>query len=235
MLSLKWAPLLLLSCISLTRAAAPCYSTNSSFACDQPPSTLTTTFNSSATSAFLAKGSTAVGFMRLTYPYSPTTFEPITGLNMTTMSASFYPRVDELSALYINSSWPTITNLSNAGIVAKISFDLLWNGTLFSTSAKLLFQSAAVSQNAAAALAYVRNRTAVVTLSGGSISKIDWEPTSCTTSSCSCVESICGETCSFNNINTCNIQIYLGWAGTDVDGNVLTSASRSVWKFMNAF
>ncbi|TPX30535.1 hypothetical protein SmJEL517_g05911 [Synchytrium microbalum] len=216
-------------------AATPCYSTNSSFACDSAPSTLITTFNSSSTSGNLAKGSTAVGYMRLTYPYSPTTYETILGTNLTTMSATFYPRVDELSSLYINSSWLTMTNLSNSGIVAKVSFDVLWNGTLFSTSGKLLFQSTAVTGSSAAALAYVRNRTAIVSLTGGAVSGIDWEATSCTASSCACVDGICGETCSISNTNNCNIQIYLGWAGTDISGNVLTSASRSVWRFMNAF
>ncbi|KAI8909264.1 hypothetical protein DFJ77DRAFT_116253 [Powellomyces hirtus] len=167
-----------------------------------------------------AVGATAVMYMK---------FATTDRLNSTvnyTSTAVFYPIVDDYSQLTIPGSWPALIANTTDSKSPQISLDLLYRGTIYS----LDYRRWATLDRATHL--YVPSRTAIITLDNGELTRFEWFSTACTLSTCTCLDSICTEPCPGNN---CDVTVYVAWAGTDGNGDELTSSQRDIWRFQNAF
>ncbi|KAI9088894.1 hypothetical protein DFS34DRAFT_598123 [Phlyctochytrium arcticum] len=172
-----------------------------------------------ATSTLYIKGGSSVVYMRLQ------TTDPISQ-DKYNSTAVFFPTVDDYSQMVIPNSWPALTANLSESTQPSIAMKLLYRNTLYETEDRRF----AVIANGQTV--YVPARTVVATLENGAVKSFDWFSTACTLSTCSCLDNICTEPCSAGN---CTITVYMGWAGTDSTGDILTSSARDVWRFENAF
>ncbi|KAI8586527.1 hypothetical protein BDZ88DRAFT_509696, partial [Geranomyces variabilis] len=189
------------------------------------------------TSTSYATGGTAIMYMKFV------TTGPLGGANYTS-TAVFYPVVDDYSELQIPNSMKNFVAWRAAEIFAdllamgsgwsklrqntttlhspQISLELLYAGNIYA----LPYKRWAVLQDAT--VLYVPSRTAIITLDNGVLTSFDWFSTTCTLSTCTCLDSICTESCPGAN---CPITAFVGWSGTDAGGQQLTSSQRDIWRF----
>ncbi|KAJ1503041.1 hypothetical protein HMI54_008461 [Coelomomyces lativittatus] len=135
-----------------------------------------------------------------------------TKVTTSNLSSIYFPRVDNYTLLKIPNSYGYISTLSNI----RISFELIHAGKRYELPA-LKWYSQALQR-------YIEYRTVVITMNKGYITMIEWEPTKCYFADCDCLDNLCPVQCGSNQTQ-CNIQIYLGWAGTDAAGTMLQSSS----------
>ncbi|KAJ3169919.1 hypothetical protein HDU88_000561 [Geranomyces variabilis] len=171
------------------------------------------------TSTSYATGGTAIMYMKFV------TTGPLGGANYTS-TAVFYPVVDDYSELQIPNSWSKLRQNTTTLHSPQISLELLYAGNIYA----LPYKRWAVLQDAT--VLYVPSRTAIITLDNGVLTSFDWFSTTCTLSTCTCLDSICTESCPGAN---CPITAFVGWSGTDAGGQQLTSSQRDIWRFQNAF
>ncbi|TPX73007.1 hypothetical protein SpCBS45565_g00339 [Spizellomyces sp. 'palustris'] len=171
----------------------------------------------SSTSLY-SKANSAVMYMNLT------TTDPLSGV-ATSSIAVFYPKVDDYSQLEIPNSWTNLTQYADT-TPPEITMYLLYRNQIFPTA------TVKWATTANGKLVYVPSRTVVVNIENGALSSFQWYPTACTLTTCFCLDSICTEECPDAN---CPITVFVGWAGTDSNGDIMTSSSRDIWRFENAF
>ncbi|KAI8816319.1 uncharacterized protein EV422DRAFT_296323 [Fimicolochytrium jonesii] len=142
-------------------------------------------------------------------------------------TAVFYPTVDDYSELVIPDSWSAIADNTTTVPASSptVGLTLMHNGGSYVTPSRKW------AIKAQSEILYVPSRTAIVTLDNGEITDFNWYQTSCTLTTCTCLDDICTDTCLGKN---CTVTVYLGWAGTDATGTDLTSSQRDIWRFQNA-
>lgn len=132
-------------------------------------------------------------------------------------TAQFYPTVDEYTSLTIPNTYAKLVTYQDVQIKVEFTF----SGYMYDALAPKRW---AKNQKA------VPFRTVIVTMDQGLPTKIEWEQTKCYFADCDCVDEMCPVKCEKGD---CDLKIYLGWAGTDIAGNILNSASYSIYRFQN--
>lgn len=184
--------------------------------CGSDRDCLTEKYNSlSSKKNLLAANSPAL--MNVTVQVFPDNADP--GSSPTsTQSAIFFPHVDVFTGLKVGSvsSFKSPNNRIEVSIVAM---DRQLRRTEYKTgSPKLWFNSNGD---------LVSFRSVIVRLDMGVVQSIKWEPTSCGIG-CACIENMCAECVDYND--QCNsVRIFVMWEGTDKDGRLLSSWSRSIY------
>lgn len=140
---------------------------------------------------------------------------------------AFYPDVDDFTLLEVensfNASWLDSPDNDPVYIRAEVgTHSTYWR---------------ARSQMRGGRKITVPFWTLVVEITDGLVSKLTWDDSCplCETSdlcveerNCGVVHSSCGNSVDSNN---CNLQIYLAWFGTDVDGKYMTSSDKRLSRF----
>lgn len=165
----------------------------------------------------------------------------------------FFPKVDEYSFFTVSD----ISSLS-ASDVLIVSVQVLQNGTLHPTSVSLPWFPKGLSTSAIGGTYYIDYRSVIITLNNGVISSVEWEYTNCNLKACLCFAPSNAlvdlpnindtstldsqySTCAYASVYNAttglstglDLNLYVMWAGTDVNGRRLTSASYSVYKISN--
>ncbi|KAI9366724.1 hypothetical protein DFJ73DRAFT_1020 [Zopfochytrium polystomum] len=184
------------------------------------------------TSDLYVKGVPSVFFLQFLYVNStaPSTTSSTTSASYNAVkTAAFYPLVDQYSELVVPGSFALVRGTTSATVAPYVQVLLYFRGQLF--------KSGPVAWSKLDGdLYYVPARTVVVNLQNGvpiSATSLAWSPTDCALSACTCIDNICGSTCSA--AASCDIKVRVGWAGTDGNGNILSSSSLDIWRFQNAF
>lgn len=139
----------------------------------------------------------------------------------------FYPKVDEFTLLEVQDSFNTswLDNLQNDPVYIRA--EVSRKSSYWRTR----------SQGVGASKLTVPFWTLVVEMNEGQVVSLTWDDSCplCESSdlcvesrSCGVAHSSCGQSAEANN---CNLQIYLAWFGTDVDGNYLTSSDKRLSRF----
>lgn len=132
-------------------------------------------------------------------------------------SAMFFPRVDEYSKLIIPDSYNKLEQFDDV----TIGFEFIYNASRWILPRRKWFQGGK----------YIQYRTVVLSLFQGAPMKIEWETTKCYYEACGCLDNLCPVTC--DNRANCNVEIHLGWAGTDSNKRGLESSLKSIYKLKN--
>ncbi|KAL7750137.1 hypothetical protein RI367_004309 [Sorochytrium milnesiophthora] len=136
-------------------------------------------------------------------------------------SAMFFPKVDDYTKLTIPNSWNYL--ISPATLVVAV--DLIYAGSRYTLGGKKWYNPAVNG--------YAPFRTVVITMTNGVPTGMAWEDTTCFYSNCGCIDNICPIACTDPSTATCNIEVHVEWAGTDVNGKYLTSSMYSIYKLQN--
>ncbi|ORZ39163.1 hypothetical protein BCR44DRAFT_75973 [Catenaria anguillulae PL171] len=135
-------------------------------------------------------------------------------------SAMFFPRIAEYSKLTVPNTYTYLQTQSNV----TVSLALVHQGRKFELPAKRWWNQAKGW--------YIPYRTVIISLFQGSISYMEWEPTKCYFTECGCLDDLCPVQCQ-GDTTKCNIQVHIGFAGSDVNGKFLDSSMKSIWKLQN--
>jgi len=167
-------------------------------------------------------------------------------------TAPFFPKVDEYALMRIGgeavnsaSGDPIQSLVADPNFLAWVT--VIYNGTRYSTPGLPWATVVSSSSSLSGPITYYINyRTAIVTLTGGVISGIDWEHTNCNLKvgnclySCGSKDSVCPNKvydmiagCSQTGNTTCGMDVYIAWTGTDLYGNSMRSASQSIYRYEN--
>jgi len=139
----------------------------------------------------------------------------------------FYPNVDDFTLLEVENSFntPWLDSPSNDPVYVRVE-----------VGAKTSFWRTR-SQGTGAAKLTVPFWTIVIEMTNGLVDRLTWDDSCplCESSdlcvsekNCGVAHSSCGNTVSDNN---CNLQIYVGWFGTDVNGEYMTSSDKRLSRF----
>ncbi|KAJ3189406.1 hypothetical protein HDU85_003036 [Gaertneriomyces sp. JEL0708] len=140
-------------------------------------------------------------------------------------TAIFYPRVDDYSELVIPDSWGKLVDDLSDATFPTISMTLLSKDKIW----VLPDLQWAIRFNGI--IHYVPFRTALAVLDNGNVVDFKWMPTTCTLSTCPCIDNICAVVCPNTD---CNLKVYVAWTGTDSSGAMMDSVSRDIWRLQNA-
>ena len=143
------------------------------------------------------------------------TDHPICLLYNNTQKMVFYPKVDEFTLLEADGSFAEFGNVLNEGLVVQVEV----GG--HSTDRKRYHTSTST----------VAFYTVIIELDEGRVDDVYWD-TSCT----GCSDSLCIDGfCSIENSDcgefNCDIQVYIGWLGTDSDGRHMISSGQRYGAF----
>ncbi|KAI8804980.1 hypothetical protein BJ742DRAFT_822210 [Cladochytrium replicatum] len=144
-----------------------------------------------------------------------------------TWTSAFFTTVDKYMQLSIPGSGSKLLGDINDDprLNPRLRVDMIYRGTIFSTEVRTW--ATGINGNA-----YVPVRTVLITLNAGIPTSVAWATTNCVLSTCTCLDQICAKPC---NTTTCgDINVMVGWTGTDVNGRTLTSSRLDIWRFKNA-
>jgi len=140
---------------------------------------------------------------------------------------AFYPNVDDFTLVEVENSFGAPWLDSPQGDPVYIRAEVGTHSSFWRTR----------SQGSGAGKLTVPFWTLVIELADGLVSTITWDDSCplCDSSdlcvegrNCGVLHTSCGNTASDDN---CNLQIYVAWFGTDVDGRYLTSSDKRLSRF----
>jgi len=133
--------------------------------------------------------------------------------------AVFFPKVDSFSQIGIPGTGQNFSGVDNVYIFLNMSGGIVSEHRYYKKNTTRGY--------------YVGSFTAVVTLTHGLPTSIDWQDDNCN----ECLEDECvdGKDCAISyaeaqncvDSTLCNVSVYLAWTGTDQKGNGLTSKSKT--------
>lgn len=164
------------------------------------------------------RGQPTLAYVRFLYSNSTTYDNGTETKSWLSETAMFYPNVDEYTSLQVPNTYQRLVTYAEI----LVTVDFVFGGNLYQSLTPLGW---AKNQKV------VPFRTVIITMTNGTPTSIAWEQTKCYYSDCDCVDNMCPEKCT--DTAGCDLKVYVGWAGTDVAGNILNSASYSIYKFQN--